>query len=296
MTKKNDPPQSGEGTGRVTQQETKAGLDPIPETFERFLLSNLIIRGSSEFNYPNWDFSHLEAPGKPIEGLPSKIKRNQIARVLENMHDFLKKQQREPDELLFGGGPASRPALPPTPTKPVGEEALRERIAELEEKLAEAERVNSAQHSRLIEERRAATTANRINDQLQKRLDELEERLDRQFNIINERARANDAALAALAAKQQGRLLVYEALQGEVIEVSEAEVVVRFDTEDDIIEQTYEVDQFTLGKIPAVGDQLAVYVHVALVPPPAETVHESKSETHEPPYRRRNVITGDHRF
>ena len=179
--------------------------------------------------------------------------------------------------------------------KPVGDDALRARITELEQMLAEKESINRTQHSRLVEERRAASTANRINDQLQMRLDELPERLDRQFDLINERARANDVALSALAAKDQGRLLTFEVLQGIVAEVADAEVVVRFDTVDDVVEQTYDLDQFKLGKAPAIGDQISVYVHVALVPPSADPADENKGETHEP-RPRRNVITGDHRF
>lgn len=198
----------------------------------------------------------------------------------------------EPPSRVFS---QIRPALPTA--ERVGEEALRARVSELEQKLAEAEHINRVQRSRLSEERRAAATANRINDQLQQRLDVLQKRLDRQFDLINERARANDVALAALASKSQGRLLTYETLQGEVIEVSEAEVVVRFDTGDDLVEQTYDLRQFTLGKTPAEGDQLAVYVHVALVaPPPLAAGTESKADLHDSPRPRRNVITGDHRF
>ncbi len=197
--------------------------------------------------------------------------------------------------------PLSRAVFQVRPTLPtaerVGEEALRAQVSELEQKLAQAEHINRVQRSRLSEERRAAATANRINDQLQQRLDELQQRLDRQIDVINERARANDVALAALAAKSEGRLLTYETLQGEVVEVSEAEVVVRFDTGDDLIEQTYDLGQFTLGKAPSEGDQLAVYVHVALVaPPPLAAGTESKADLHESPRPRRNVITGDHRF
>ena len=210
-------------------------------------------------------------------------------------HAFAEWQARPTNEPLSRGFAEIRPALPTA--ERVGEEALRARVSELEQKLAEAENINRVQRSRLSEERRAAATANRINDQLQQRLDELQKRLDRQIDLINERARANDVALAALDAKAQGRLLTYEALQGEAIEISEAEVVVRFDTGDDIFEQTYDLRQFTLGKTPAVGDQLAVYVHVALVaPPPLAPGTESKGEFHESPRPRRNVITGDHRF
>ena len=133
-------------------------------------------------------------------------------------------------------------------------------------------------------------------DELQKLLAEFHETFARQNEIINERARANDVALAALAAKDQGRLLTYERLQGMVVEISDAEVVIRFDTGDDVIEQTYDLDQFKLGTVPAVGDQIEVYVHMALVAPssPAPAA-ENQAQTHERPPRR-NVITGDNRF
>jgi hypothetical protein len=105
--------------------------------------------------------------------------------------------------------------------------------------------------------------------------------------------RANDVALAALAGKDQGRLLTFEVLHGTVAEVSDTEVVIRFDTGDDVVEQIYALDQFKFGK-PAVGHQIAVYVHMALVAS-ADPEGENKGETHEP-RPRKNVITGDHRF
>lgn len=48
-------------------------------------------------------------------------------------------------------------------------------------------------------------------------------------------------------------MLAYETLHGEVVEVGDTDVVVRFDTGDDIIEQTYSAAQFLRGKAPAVG-------------------------------------------
>lgn len=129
---------------------------------------------------------------------------------------------------------------------------------------------------------------------MEKQVDELQKRLDCQVEIINERTQANDAALSALAAKEHGELLTYEEFQGEVVDVSNDKVVVQLDTNDDIIEQTYEINQFNLGRTPEVGDQLTVYVHVAVVPQPP--VSDTKGEPHESPRHRRNVITGDHRF
>ena len=134
------------------------------------------------------------------------------------------------------------------------------------------------------------------NDQLLLRLDDLQKTVSRQNEIINERARANDLAIAALSAKDQGRMLTYEVLQGVVADVSDTEVVIRFDTGDDVVEQTYNVEQFKLGKVPTVGDHVAAYVHLALTPSPsANPVDESKGPTHEP-RARRNVERGDHRF
>ena len=99
---------------------------------------------------------------------------------------FAEWQARPTNEPLSRVFSEIRPALPTA--ERVGEEALRARVSELEQKLAEAENINRVQRSRLSEKRRAAATANRINDQLQQRLDELQKRLDRQIDLINERA------------------------------------------------------------------------------------------------------------
>ena len=94
---------------------------------------------------------------------------------------FAEWQARPTNEPLSRVFSEIRPALPTA--ERVGEEALRRRVSELEQKLAEAENINRVQRSRLSEERRAAATANRINDR------ELQKRLDRQIDLINERAR-----------------------------------------------------------------------------------------------------------
>jgi len=241
--------------------------------------------------------SELAMSGSPL-GLRSKFCKEDfdtllLEQVLQS-YWFAGTQPRASVELLSGA--SSKTPQVSRPAKTDSEEDLRAKISELEQKLAEAERMNATQRSRLVEERRAAATANRLNDQLQARLDEFQQRLDRQLDIINERARANDVALAALAANVQGRLLTYERLRGEVIEVDGDQVVVRIDTDNDIIEQTYDVSQFKFGKAPAVGDQLEVHVHVArIAAAPSAPATETIGNTHESP-RRRNAIAGDHRF
>jgi len=282
MTKSSDLAQTGEEAKRVMPHRLDLGFAPSEAYLEL---------------YKQW-LAKIEPDIKfaaVIHATAGLGKSSLVKRLNELAFEFGETQTRLPDEPLFRVFSEMRSALPTA--ERVGEEALRARVSELERKLAEAENLNRVQRSRLSEERRAAATANRINDQLQQRLDQLQQRLDRQLDFINERARANDVALAALDAKAQGRLLTYEALQGEAIEISEAEVVVRFDTGDDIVEQTYDLRQFTLGKTPAVGDQLAVYVHVALVASaPLVPATESKGRVYESPRPRRNVITGDHRF
>lgn len=208
--------------------------------------------------------------------------------------ELARERERVHDEAIRSEATESRVAA--ITRKHVEKDDFLARIAALENSLAEQENINRTQHSRLVEERRAAATANRINDQLQMRLDELQNRLDRQIDIINERARANDAALAALSAKAQGRLLTYEMRHGIVTDVSESDVVIRFDTGDDVVEQNYDLDQFKLGKLPAIRDQISFYIHLALVPQSStETADENKGHTHEP-RPRRNVVTGDRRF
>jgi aminopeptidase N len=281
MTRSKDPAQAGEEAKRVMPHRLDLGFAPSEAHLELF--EKWLAKIEPDIKFP-----------AVIHGTAGSGKSSLAAKLFYER--FLAECQarltNEPPSRVFS---QIRPALPTA--ERVGEEALRARVSELEQKLAEAEHINRVQRSRLSEERRAAATANRINDQLQQRLDVLQKRLDRQFDLINERARANDVALAALASKSQGRLLTYETLQGEVIEVSEAEVVVRFDTGDDLVEQTYDLRQFTLGKTPAEGDQLAVYVHVALVAPPSLAAGtESKADLHDSPRPRRNVITGDHRF
>jgi len=281
MTKSSDLAQAGEEAKRVIRHRPDFGF---AREADLELIGEWLAKMESDIIFPAIGFADSDL------GKSSLVKW-----FIERGFEFGETQARLPDEPLLRVCSEIRSALPAA--ERVGEEALRAQVRELERKLAEAENLNRVQRSRLSEERRAAATANRINDQLQQRLDELQQRLDRQFDLINERARANDAALAALDAKAQGRLLTFEALQGEVIEISEAEVVVRFDTGDDIVEQTYDLRQFTLGKTPAIGDQLAVYVHVALVASaPLVPATESKGRVYESPRPRRNVITGDHRF
>jgi hypothetical protein len=86
-----------------------------------------------------------------------------------------------------------------------------------------------------------------------------------------------------------GQIVVTQTLEGEVVEVTETDVTARYDTNDDVIEQTYSLSQFNHGRIPVVGEKLVVNVTVTIMP--QETDTETKKDK-----PRRNNITGDHRF
>jgi hypothetical protein len=142
---------------------------------------------------------------------------------------------------------------------------------------------------KLVElQKKQLTEAQQLSEQLQKQLHE-------QQLVNQERAKSNDAAIAVLGAKQDHRLLTYEVLQGQVIAVTNNQIVVRLEADDDVIDQIYHPDQFVFGILPKVGDRLTIQVHVTLAPPSLPANHKP-DEFHDQPYIRQNVVTGDIRF
>jgi hypothetical protein len=93
-------------------------------------------------------------------------------------------------------------------------------------------------------------------------------------------------------ASQDDQVLARETFEGYVLEVTEEEVLVQYDTGDDLVEQCYGKDQFQPGKIPAAGDRIAVDVVVRALAP----LKESASAGGYNEYRRKNVVRGNLRF
>jgi hypothetical protein len=87
-------------------------------------------------------------------------------------------------------------------------------------------------------------------------------------------------------------VLAREAFEGTVLEVTDEEVLVQYDTGDDLVEQCYRKDQFLPGKVPAAGDRIAVDVVVKALGPLRECASTGRCDE----YRRKNVVSGDLRF
>jgi hypothetical protein len=92
--------------------------------------------------------------------------------------------------------------------------------------------------------------------------------------------------------RQDYQVLARETFEGTVLEVTDEEVLVRYDTGDDLVEQFYRKDQFQLGKVPVAGDRIAVDVVVRTLAP----LKESASAGGYDEYRRKNIVSGDLRF
>ncbi len=63
------------------------------------------------------------------------------------------------------------------------------------------------------------------------------------------------------------RVLMNESYEGQVVSVDGDEVVVVYEISDDLVEQTYQRDQFIGGLLPEVGQRLATVVTVAVLEP-----------------------------
>ena len=153
--------------------------------------------------------------------------------------------------------------------------------------------------SRLQEERRAATRETHRYDQLLVQFKELQDRHDKLIGRMVERCQASDRLQGALIARENASLRMSESYEGVVKHVSEDTVVVVFEADDDLLEQTYGREQFLDGKLPSEGDAVAAFVHLALLPHEEETSGDGAA----PPdpadaarRRRKNVVKGPHEF
>ena len=107
-----------------------------------------------------------------------------------------------------------------------------------------------------------------------------------------------DMLRTALTARKNGQLRMTESYEGIVRHVGRDDVVVLFEVDDDLVEHTYTRDQFVDSRMPEEGDRLAVYVHVAQLPPEesAEGADETTEGIDELRRRRRNILRGDEEF
>ena len=145
------------------------------------------------------------------------------------------------------------------------------------------------QKSVLAEVRRNMSRLTREHDQLQAHHDAVE---DKMLEQLAQRDSANDKLQAVLVDRVQGRLRMTQSYQGEVVQVSEDRVVVVFQVEGDLVEQTYDRKQFLDGELPKNGDCLAAYVHVAILPVKDKRTVDGGEASHDAARTRRprNVV------
>ncbi len=123
------------------------------------------------------------------------------------------------------------------------------------------------------------------------RRDELQETLARLENELIARTQANDALQQALSGKNEGRLKMYETHTGVVMHVDESSVEVTYEISDgEYVDQTYSIEQFIDGKLPEVGTDVAIFVHVAERPPSADRVNPETRQYDGPLRRRREIV------
>lgn len=83
----------------------------------------------------------------------------------------------------------------------------------------------------------------------------------------SEHSEALGCLQSALTSAIEGRLRMSESYEGVVEEVDGDRVLVVYDVDGKIVEQTYDKSQFIGGQLPEVGTQLAVFVNVVEVQP-----------------------------
>jgi hypothetical protein len=162
--------------------------------------------------------------------------------------------------------------------------------SDLLQQINELQKANCELRNRLDNERQAVVTVNQRNEELQKELQGLRRTVEKNTNVM-------EGLIALKTGDKEGSLLMHEAFDGYVLDVSDDEVLVRYHTADDLIEQVYARDQFEFEKLPEVGDHVKVHVYVTRVSrEKSETQESAKESIDGSPKDFQNIINGDYRF
>jgi hypothetical protein len=120
----------------------------------------------------------------------------------------------------------------------------------------------------------------------------LEARVNQNARLLDERAKTIDRLQAALTAREDGRLRMCESYEGEVVDVRDDKVIVDYDVDGNVVEQTYERRQFLDGRLPELDTDLVAYVIVADTEPrTGGAVSEEDAERDEVSGSRRGRLT-----
>jgi hypothetical protein len=132
---------------------------------------------------------------------------------------------------------------------------------------------------------------------LMERRKKLEARVNEGVRLLDERAKTIDRLQGALTTRDDGRLRMCESYEGEVVDVRGDRVVVVYDVDGNVVEQTYERRQFLDGRLPEADTDLVAYVIVADTEPrTGGAASEADAERDEVSGSRREPLAGPTEF
>ncbi|MGO9469991.1 MAG: carbon storage regulator [Isosphaeraceae bacterium] len=104
-------------------------------------------------------------------------------------------------------------------------------------------------------------------ERLTRERDQMSEKYHRVLDDLISAKRQLFGLRDAVADSDKNKVRMIEYYEGAVRHRDMHEVVVAYEVENDLVEQTYQRDQFIDGKMPDLGEQLSVFVRVASVVP-----------------------------
>jgi len=104
------------------------------------------------------------------------------------------------------------------------------------------------------------------NERLKTRVKELSRELARRTHQYDQLKAAYDGRERAASAPERGSVRMSERHEGVVMHADDEEVVVMYQIENEYVEHIYRKEQFIDGRLPQVGDRLAVHVDVTELP------------------------------
>jgi hypothetical protein len=186
--------------------------------------------------------------------------------------------------------------------KPAEDERQEKEIERLRKEVKRLMFQNELLQTRVVEQRRSLAREARTSDKLHAELVAVRDQnaqilnmQDKYLTLLSDRGRVNDALVAKMAGVEDGLIRMHESYEGQVQHVGENTVVVLYNIDGQLVEQTYERKQFKDGKLPRPGTCVRVLVFVVEYEPKPPTANELESETSDKPSHRK-PLTGPIEF
>jgi len=176
-------------------------------------------------------------------------------------------------------------------------EILREKYDEQSTQIQFLQTRNAELRQSAAELRKAVARETQKFDQMQGNCVGVQQTVDKLVDSLIERGKASDCLISGFISRPDSHLRMTESYEGIVEDVDGDKVLVVYDVNGKIVEQTYEKSQFIDGRLPDVGTRLAVFVNVAEVQSkPVESGVEETKPRDEPANARRKPLRGTIEF